>query len=204
MKKVLLLTLLVFTCTAAFAEGGLGLKFGTGANDAKHKQGAIEKSDVYGGLEFFIEGKILSEDTRLGLKGEVLFFGENKFKGPYGYLGATTTYTESTVAFPITVYYKAVPGAFSWYAGYGFTILNTSLSGGAGYSSQDMSEIKLFLHAAFGAEYRFGQVFALGVDMRYNFSAQVKGEVFGGQRVVYSDRSGLGGAVTARFYFGGE
>ena len=59
-----------------------------------------------------------------------------------------------------------------------------------------LSKTKIFPHITAGAEYRFNEVFALGLDVKYNIAAKVKKD-----DLVLSDRSGIGAALTGRFYF---
>lgn len=63
-----------------------------------------------------------------------------------------------------------------------------------------ISKSKIFPHIMAGTEYRFSELFALGLEAKYNFSAKTE-KNYEGLNVVLSDRSGLSGAVTARFYF---
>ena len=82
-------------------------------------------------------------------------------------------------------------------AGAGVTIMHSEVEiEMTGYSDEKYSKTKMFPHVMIGAEYRFCQLFALGLDVRYNIGAKIKKE-----GDVLSDRSGLGGALAARFYF---
>ena len=122
-------------------------------------------------------------------------YGENelKLKAP----GDSAKLTETTYSFPFTVYYKRDNGIknFSWFAGAGFTILHSKVEV-SGVEDDDVSKTKVFPHIVVGGEYRFTQVFALGLEARYNFGAKVKKD-----GAVLSDRSGFGAALTGRFYF---
>ncbi len=64
------------------------------------------------------------------------------------------------------------------------------------FENESWSKTKVFPHITAGAEYRFSRVFALGVDLKYNIAAKVKKD-----EAILSDRSGIGAAVTGRFYF---
>lgn len=199
MKKILLLSLLVFLSMPLFAEYGVGVKLGVGENDPKSMNEAF---DYYGGdktenggifsLEFLYEFPLRPGDevNKLGVKAGLDFYGENELKN--NYLGIKAT--ENTWALPITGYYKYDGGLknFSFYGGLGFTFIRTEVELG----SEDFSKSKLFAHIAGGAEYRFTQLFALGLDLKYNIGAKLEKE--GG---TLSDRSGFSGALAGRFYF---
>ena len=102
--------------------------------------------------------------------------------------------------FPVTVYYKRDNGVknWSWFAGAGISFLRTELeASGAGFGGNDKDhKSKVFPHITVGGEYRFTEVFALGLDAKYNIGAKTKKD-----GAVYSDRSGFGAALTGRFYF---
>ncbi len=139
------------------------------------------------GAELLYEGAV-SETGKLGLKIGADIYGQNEYK--YLFLKAT----ETTYAVPLTLYYKIDGGenACSFYFGGGATYINTELE----VANDKESKSKIFPHAVVGLEYRFGSVFALGLEGKYNINAKVEkdGDVF-------SDRTGIGGALTARFYF---
>lgn len=209
MKKVLLVVFAVLMIApAAFANNwGIGLKLGAGENDPKGMKDMydnppsgvtsteLDKNAGFFGLEAMYEFALNDEANKIGVKVGWDYYGENKLelKG----LGAKEEIKEETYSFPFTVYYKRDNGVknWSWYGGAGFTILRTKLDAKGVYFG-DESKTKIFPHIVAGGEYRFTQVFALGLEARYNFAAKVKkdGEV-------YSDRSGFGAALTGRFYF---
>ena len=195
MKKIIL-AMLVLTCSASFSfagDFGLGLKIGGGQNDPKDMKDAY---DMYGGeltrgygivgIEGLYEWD-MTETGKLGLRLGIDIYGENEYK--YMFVKAT----ETTYAIPLTLYYKwGGIKALNFYIGGGATYINSELE----VASDKESEGKVFPHVVAGAEYRFSQVFALGIEAKYNISAKVEkdGEV-------YSDRSGINGALVARFYF---
>ena len=199
MKKILLLSLLVFLSMPLFAEYGVGVKLGVGENDPKSMNEAF---DYYGGdktenggifsLEFLYEFPLHTGDevNKVGVKAGLDFYGENELKN--NYLGIKAT--ENTWALPITGYYKYDGGLknFSFYGGAGVTFIKTEVEVGV----EDWSKSKLFPHIAGGAEYRFTKLFALGLDLKYNIGAKLEKE--GG---TLSDRSGFSGALAGRFYF---
>lgn len=203
MKKILLLSLLVFLSMPLFAEYGIGVKLGVGENDPKSMN---EMFDVYGGdktegdgifsLEFLYEFPLQAGDevNKLGIKAGFDFYGENELKIKNYYYGVRGRFTENTWALPITGYYKYDGGLknFSFYGGAGVTFIKTEVEVGV----EDWSKSKLFPHIAGGAEYRFTKLFALGLDLKYNIGAKLEKE--GG---TLSDRSGFSGALAGRFYF---
>lgn len=210
MKKLVLAALTVlFIAPAAMAEGwGVGVKLGAGQNDPKGMKdlydaafdlGAtskeLDKNPGYFSLEVLHEWALNDEANKIGAKIGWDMYGENELK--LKAMGASEKITEETYAFPFTVYYKRDNGVqnFSWFAGAGFTILRTKMDA-EGVFCDDDSKTKVFPHIVLGGEYRFTQVFALGLDARYNIAAKVKKD-----GDVLSDRSGFGAALTGRFYF---
>ena len=204
MKKVMIAVLgLLMFAPAVFADNwGLGLKLGAGENDPKaikdiYDAALVSKELDEGpgvfGLEALYEWN-LDEKNKIGAKVGWDYYGENKAKFTgFGEI------KENTYAFPLTVYYKQDYGIqkWSWCAGAGITILRTKVEGDiVGVYNGSETKSKVFPHIAAGAEYRFSQLFALGVEVRYNIAAKIKKEGY-----VYSDRTGFGGALTGRFYF---
>ena len=213
MKKVVIAVLAVLLfAPSAFAVGesgwGLGVKLGFAENDPKDMQDAY---DAYGGSKeitknpayFVVEGqyewKLGNDADKLGLRFGLDIYGENKLE--YKSFGPGDV-TETTYAFPFTVYYRRDNGVKGWsyFGGAGITFLNTELEYNGSFkaaSGKDKDdETKVFPHIAAGVEYRFTELFALGLDARYNFNAKVKKD-----GIVYSDRSGFGAALAGRFYF---
>lgn len=204
MKKLLLAVLAVAVLSvSSFAGGwGLGVKLGAGQNDPKGMQ---EEYDDFGGTltkspgVFAIEGQYewdlggqtldtVGSENKLGLRFGFDFYGQNKLEE------SGFTAKENTVSLPITVYYKHDGGIknASWYAGAGFTSISTEVE----VPGDTVKEDKIFPHIMAGAEYRFTKLFALGLDLKYNFNAKIM--KYG---VVMSDRTGLQGVLAARFYF---
>lgn len=208
MKKlvVTMIGLLCFAPAALADNWGAGLRLGAAQNDPKTLKeyfdagpafSSKELDKGYGvfGLEGLYEWNLNDEVNKIGVKLGLDVYGENKLNIDHGVLKVT----ETTYAFPITVYYKQDYGVqnWSWFAGAGVTILRTEIEAeAAGVGKEDHSKSKVFPHLTIGAEYRFCRLFALGLDVKYNIAAKVKkdGEV-------WSDRSGFGAAITGRFYF---
>lgn len=202
MKKLLVAVFAVFALSAAsFAGGwGLGIKLGAGQNDPKtlkdaHTSGTLTKSPgvfaLEGLYEWDLNGKKFKQvgsENKIGLRFGFDFYGENKLEQG----GATAK--EDTTSLPITVYYKHDSGIkkVSWYAGAGLTFIQTKFE----IPGDTIKEDKTFPHIMAGAEYRFSKLFALGLDLKYNFSAKITK-----RDAVLSDRTGLQGVLAARFYF---
>lgn len=218
MKKALLAVLVaLFISPAAFADNwGAAVKVGVGENDPKtlndgFKEGFANKDltegDTFLGLEALYEHNLTVKD-KIGVKLGLDFYSENELETRSYLLNIKEDGTETTYAFPLTVYYKRDNGIKNWsfFAGAGITYIHSELE----YEAEDLmgvdkeeftlSKSKVFPHLMAGAEYRFTELFALGVEAKYNFSAKTKKD-YEGLNVVVSDRSGLSGAVTARFYF---
>ena len=205
MKKFVIAVLAVlFVAPAAMAKDwGIGLRLGAGENDPKTMKETysalpgskeLDRNAGYFSLEVLHEWALNDEANKLGFKVGWDMYGENKVEhksAPY------QEAKEETYAFPFTLYYKRDNGVqnVSWFAGAGMTILHTKVEE-KGVINDDTSKNRVFPHITLGAEYRFTNVFALGLDARYNFSAKVKKN-----GAVLSDRSGFGAALTGRFYF---
>ncbi len=189
---------------------GLGVHLGIGQNNPKALKDAYDEAFDNGwtgkelkrnagflGLEVMYERALGDEANKLGLKAGWDMYGKNKLELKYP--GDNLKATESTHAFPITVYYKRDNGVknFSWLAGAGITIMRSEIEiEETGFSNESYSKTKVFPHITLGAEYRFTELFALGLDVRYNIAAKIKKD-----GDVLSNRSGFGGALAARFYF---
>ena len=224
MKKALLAVLVaLFISPAAFADNwGAAVKLGMGENDSKFLKDNfhntfgnkdLTESDGFVGVEGLYEWNLTQQD-KIGVKLGVDFYGENELETSYFYEGAFGSVeraheemSENTYAIPLTVYYKRDNGIKNWsfFAGAGITYIDSELELEYHDSENDhdklsLSDSKVFPHIVAGAEYRFTQLFALGLEAKYNFSAKVDKD-YNENNVVLSDRSGLSGAVTARFYF---
>lgn len=189
---------------------GVGLHVGFAQNDPKGMKDTedevssysgvyhdLSESPVVFGLEALYETSLNDEANKLGFKAGWDLYGRNKLD--IAVSGITMKATETTYAFPLTVYYKRDNGVknLSWMAGAGITIMHSEVEiKMTGDPNETYSKTKVFPHLMAGAEYRFCRLFALGLDVRYNIAAKMKkdGEVL-------SNRSGFGAAVTGRFYF---
>lgn len=197
MKK-LLVSLLSFFCFASFSvagDWGAGVKLGVGQNDPKslneafdYLGGELTEGNGIFGLEVLHEWHLNDDINKLGVKVGLDVYGENEWKNSYYH-----TVTETIYSFPITLYYKQDYGVknWSWFAGAGISFMKGEVEEG----SDTYKKNTVFPHITAGAEYRFTDLFALGLDLKYNINAELKK---GGYK---SDRSGLSGALTARFYF---
>lgn len=197
MKKLVIAVLGVLLVAPAFAgQWGLGLKLGAGENDPQTLQDAfnaggrkLDKNPGYLSIEGLYEWALEGEENKLGFKFGLDMYGENELKL------ITAKATETTYAIPLTLYYKRDNGVqtFSWFGGAGVTFINTTMEV---TGESDVDKNKVFPHIVAGGEYRFTELFALGLEARYNFSAKIKKD-----GNVLSDRSGFGAALTGRFYF---
>ena len=198
MKKLWVLFGILLFAPVVFADNwGVGVKLGLGENNPKDMEdtydefgGKLTTSDGLFALEALYEWN-LNEADKIGLKIGVDVYGENKYE--LGVLEAT----ENTYAIPLSVYYKKDNGVqkLSYFVGLGVTYIDSEIDF-SGTLLDNVEKDKVFPHILGGIEYRFTEVFALGVDLKYNFSAKMKkdGEVV-------SDRSGFSAALTGRFYF---
>ena len=213
MKKLSILVLAVLFAVPAFAGNwGAGVRLGVGENDPEGMDNAFHSGAFSGSFDenpgiFAIEGlyemplRTGDETNKIGFRLGFDFYGENELDGNMyvaGYGTAREEATETTWAVPLTAYYKYDGGIkrVSFWGGAGFTFLKAKLEEKTEGFSSDYSKTKTFFHIAVGSEYRFSELFALGLDLKYNFAAKAKD-----QGIVISDRSGLSGALAARFYF---
>lgn len=200
-KTVVLMFAVLCLAPAAFAGNwGYGYKAGIGANKPTDLKNALpghtklETNGAFLGAEMFYEWDLESEADKLGVKMDFDYFVENKVEKQTAELYQELV--ETTYSLPITLYYKRDNGvkAFSWFGGAGATIMYTELQY-KGYNKDIKEKYKVIPHIVAGGEYRFCELFALGLEARYNFAAKVRK---GG--VLLSDRSGFGAAATLRFY----
>ncbi len=201
MKKKLTIALLaVFLSPLAFAQGnwGAAVKFGAAETDPQTLQKVFDAvgGDLTKGYGFFaLEGLYewnLVDQNKLGVKIGLDGYGENKYKSH-----SIKEITETIYSIPLTVYYKWDNGVKNWsfFAGAGVTFMQAEIDD----SESSYDESKVFPHITGGVEYRFTEVFALGLDVKYNFSAKLEKNIEG---LDYkTDKSGIGAALAARFYF---
>ena len=207
-RQVAMLFAVLFLAPAMFAADnwGLGLKLGAGESDPKTLKEVYDDADLAQsksldeneglfGVEVLYE-KDLGDANKLGFKLGYVGYGENELEMRNGaaYLKAT----EETYEMPLSVYYKRDNGLknWSWFAGVGLSYIRTKMDLDGNIAEGNWSKGKVFPHLLAGAEYRFTEVFALGVEAKYNFSAKLKKD-----GDVLSDHSGFSGALTGRFYF---
>ena len=187
MKKIVLAVLAVMSAVSFSFAGnfGLGLKVGAGENNWKNApfETDVEKGYGFAGAEILYEFDLASND-KIGLKVGAEIYQKDKAKI------SGNEFSVQTSNFPITLYYKwdKGVGSFSYYAGGGFTYINSR------EKSISQTKSKGMAHLMAGTEYRFTEGFALGVDVTYNFDAKLSAGYT-------SDRSGFRGALVGRFYF---
>lgn len=213
-KWMVVMILVVMWALPATADNwGAGIRLGFAENSPKTMQDDYDEAFLYGfsskelskgnglfGLEALYEWNLSNEAEKIGLKIGIEGYGENEIKlHNSAWLGiAEYKGTESTAAYPFTVYYKRDNGIkkWSWFVGGGVTIIHTELEEKIDFAEYKTNKSKIFPHLMAGTEYRFTKLFALGLEARYNISAKLKDE---GE--VISDRSGFGAMLTGRFYF---
>ena len=196
MKKWLVAVFAVlFFAPISFADNwGFGVKLGVAETDPKTLNDAL---DAYGGkltegeglfgLEVLHEWNLNDDINKLGLKLGLDVYGENEWKD------YPDKVTETIYAFPLTVYYKQDYGVKnrSWFAGAGITLMKGEAEDGPA----TYKDSQVFPHITAGAEYRFTELFALGLEAKYNINAELKKGFY------TTDRSGISGSLTGRFYF---
>ena len=200
MKKLLFsLVSVLFFAPIAFADNwGFGVKLGLGEDDPKTLNqvldsvgGKLTEGEGIFGLEVLHEWNLNSDVDKLGLKVGIDIYGENEFKN------SSLKITEDFYSFPITLYYKQDYGVknWSWFAGAGVTFMRSELDD----TDETFSKNIVFPHITVGSEYNFTEVFALGIEAKYNINAEIEKEIYA---LNYkTDRSGLSASLTARFYF---
>lgn len=213
-KLVVLGVLLSILCawpTAAKADNwGVGVKVGVSENGPKTMKDMQDNAGYYGlnsdleenngvfGLEALYEFDLNDNADKLGVKLGLDFFGENKLElsAPAG--SGALEFKENSFSVPLTVYYKKDNGLKHWspFVGAGLSLYRTELKADGAGSSEKITKSKVAPHIMAGAEYRFSPLFALGLEAKYNCSAEIKKD-----GNVLSDHSGFGGAITGRFYF---
>lgn len=215
MKKVAVIAVLLglvcaFPVSAKADNWGLGVKLGVAENDPKSMKDTQDEAGYYGlnsdleenngvfGLEALYEFDLNDNADKLGVKLGMDFFGENKLELTSSVVPGSFEAKENTFAVPLTVYYKKDNGLKHWspFVGAGLSLFRTELKADDSGSSEKVTKSKVAPHIMAGAEYRFSPLFALGLEAKYNFSAEIKKD-----GDVLSDHSGFGGAITGRFYF---
>lgn len=192
MKKTLLtvLTVLFFAPMAFAGNWGAGIKAGIGENDPKtlndgyHNEIGdrdLTESDGFFGLEALYEHNLTNYD-KIGIRLGVDFYGENELEVSSRTEDFRADATENTYAIPLTVYYKRDNGIKNWsfFAGAGITYIHSKLEYeeenfiGIDRYEDSVSDSKIFPHIMAGTEYRFSELFALGLEAKYNFPPKQK------------------------------
>ena len=204
MKKFLLAVAAAVLAVPAFAQYGLGIKAGTGSNHPQSMYdfsyaagGSVSTHNYFGGVEVFYEKPLNFDfagdpheytEHKIGLRVGFEKYGKNT------YTAGSNKATEKSIALPVTAYYKYAPEntKFSFTAGAGLSFIRSDVT------LNNDNEYKWVgaPHFIIGTEYLFGEHIALGFDLRYLTCAKIKK-----YNLVYSDRSGLNGALAARYYF---
>lgn len=163
--------------------------------DRMYRSELTEDGAVFGGAEVMYEFDLNDEANKLGVKLGVDVFGQNELEI---YSPGYSKVTETTFAIPLTVYYKRDNGVKAWspFAGAGVSFFRSEMKQefyGEEVKDHESKAVPLLVA---GAEYRFTNLFALGFEAKYNFDAKLEKD-----GDVYSDHTGLSGAITGRFYF---
>jgi len=203
MKKLLLgIFAVVLINSVSFADTvGFGIKGGGGGNRPdslksyeSEYQGDLTKNPLFMGFELMFEkdlmgnyDKEIGSAVKLGIKIGIDIYGTNELKDSPLYIDTK----EDTIGVPLSLYLK-YDNDLSFYVGGGISYFSTTMT----YGSADRKDGRFTPHLMSGIEVRCSPSFAIGLDFQYNFNARVEK---GG--VIYSDRSGLQGALAARFYF---
>lgn len=211
-KTISILALVLLSMSAMAGNWGIGLKAGIAQNNPKDMKDLYDeafdegfdekeltKRNVYYGLEALYEWDLNDDANKLGVKIGIEGYGQNKLELTEHYFDYKYKAKENTYAFPLTIYYKRDNGIkkWSWMAGAGVTIMRSELKVEDNYDGNEKyAKTKVFPHIMAGTEYRFSQLFALGLEVRYNIAAKVKKD-----DGILSNRSGIGAAVTGKFYF---
>ena len=203
MKKLLFAVLaLVLMSSASFADMvGFGIKGGGSGNKPESLKeyessygGDLTKSPLFLGLELLYEKDLMgsySQDigsaVKLGFKLGIDIYGSNELKDSPFYIDTK----EETIGVPLSVYLK-YDNDLSFYVGGGISYFSTTMT----YGSTERRDGRFTPHLMSGIEVRCSPSFGIGLDFQYNFNAKVEKS-----GTIYSDRSGLQGALAARFYF---
>jgi len=155
-------------------------------------------SNAFWGLEAGFETPIISETQLLGLRLGVNWHSEAKSRVSVGPWFDEIKNTIRTI--PLTAYYKHMfeNSKFSVTGGLGVTFISMEWTDtyydSFGSGSVSVTDSRTSPHIAFGAEYRFSQLFGLSLDFRYAFDGEIERGDF------RRDVSFVGGLM-ARFYF---
>ncbi|WP_424244425.1 opacity protein-like surface antigen [Elusimicrobium posterum] len=218
-KKILLSVFAVCTMAAfASAEIGVGARMGFSADKSNMKDyeqiTPITSSD-YNNLKGFIFGAEvlfekeglfnMAENHSFGLKAGIDANLKEDVELKSGVIANNIEISSQSIMVPVSVYYRYSPEpgqGMSYYVGGGAAWVMTSFKGEGPIYDIDETDSKVSPFINAGTEYRFNKLFALGLDLRYLFSAKMETEkiTFNGEKLK-RDMTGFSGAVTARFYF---
>ena len=203
MKKLLLAVLaVVLMSSASFADVvGFGVKGGGGRNNPEGLKsfesaygGDLDKNPLFMGFELMYEKNLagyydqgMNSTVKLGFKLGIDIYGVNELKNSPVYIDTK----EETIGVPLSVYLK-YDNTLSFYVGGGISYFRTTMT----YGSTDRKDGRFTPHLISGIEVKCTPSFGIGLDFQYNFNAKVEKS-----GTIYSNRSGLQGALAARFYF---
>ncbi|MDR3237418.1 MAG: porin family protein [Spirochaetia bacterium] len=204
-KKILFVLLFLLLTASAFADInlGAGLKAGYGSSKSDLEDYAKARYTNYEyddsstsifGIEAILDSNIgLPEQHRFGAKLGYQSRGSETIKFPYS-PGVTGKYEVKYWEVPLTLYYKyMITNRWGVFAGFG-----GSLARAWDVAPSGEKITKVFPFVTGGAEYRFENGIALGLDLKYNAGAEFKKNSF-----LYRDVNGLEGTFAVRFYLTG-
>ncbi|WP_428898318.1 Opacity protein [Parelusimicrobium proximum] len=205
-KTVVMLSAFLLMATAAFAEIGIGVKYGTGSDDNNFEDEFVvgnnysssEDSGVIG-AEFLYQQRgmfNMSQDHMLGIKAGYEYNGEVRYMDYTPPAGILSVKVEKI---PVTLFYRYAPESskFNVWAGAGLTVAMARWEYWVLSDKDEEVKVKVFPHIKAGAEWRPVKFFGLGLDAGYNIGAKFK--VPDGD--VNRDISGFECMAAARFYF---
>jgi opacity protein-like surface antigen len=208
MKKVLAAVLAVFSMAIVagasdlkgfYIGGSLGM---AGGNNFEKLQDRLTDAGVSSkfndstfayGLELGYEAPVISDNQLLGARLGVTWHDEIKLELKNTDPSASVANRAYTI--PVSVYYKHLfaDSKFALMGGLGVTFVNMTWESKLNSSSDNYNDSKASPHIIAGAEYKFTEVFALGIDLKYAFDTEIK-------RQVFKRDFNFQGALAARFY----
>jgi opacity protein-like surface antigen len=207
MKKVLAAVLAVFSMAVVagasdlkgfYIGGSLGAAGGNNfekiQDDMTGVNTKFNDSNFAYGLELGYESPVISDKQLLGARLGVTWHDEIKLEVT-DILNNKASVANTAYTIPLSVYYKQLfaDSKFALMGGLGVTFVNMTWETKLNGSSEDYSDSKTAAHVIAGAEYKFTEVFALGIDLKYAFGTEIK-------RYDYKRDFDFQGALAARFY----
>ncbi|MFA7074239.1 MAG: porin family protein [Endomicrobiaceae bacterium] len=151
----------------------------------------LEESNFSYGIQAGYEKPLINEQSLLGIRIGVDWYSDVSLE----IINTSDKLTSSGYSIPITVYYKYLlnDSKIAFMGGLGLTFINMTLTDKDNIGSTDYDDSKTCPHITAGVEYRFSELFALSLDLKYAIDAEIK-------RDVTKRDLGFQGALAARFY----